>query len=65
MVFPVYHDDGPIGNTYPVPLNLLQECRDNGLKIALGSASKNAMTILNNTGLTPYFDVIIDGTPNN
>lgn len=43
-------------------LEFVKECRDHGLKIALGSASKNAMTILNNTGLTPYFDVIIDGT---
>ncbi|GGH37431.1 beta-phosphoglucomutase [Paenibacillus segetis] len=45
----------------PGALEFIQECKDNGLKIALGSASKNAMTILNNTGLTPYFDVIIDG----
>lgn len=46
----------------PGALEFLQECRDNGLKVALGSASKNAMTILNNTGITPYFDAIIDGT---
>ncbi len=36
--------------------------KDRGIKVALGSASKNAMLILNNTGLTPYFDAIIDGT---
>ncbi|MFC3749192.1 beta-phosphoglucomutase [Paenibacillus sp. GCM10012306] len=46
----------------PGALQFLQECRQNGIKVALGSASKNAMTILNNTGLTPYFDAIIDGT---
>lgn len=46
----------------PGALEFLQECRNNGIKVALGSASKNAMTILNNTGLTPYFDAIIDGT---
>lgn len=46
----------------PGALEFLQACRENGLKTALGSASKNAMTILNNTGLTPYFDAIIDGT---
>ncbi|GGF73526.1 beta-phosphoglucomutase [Paenibacillus albidus] len=46
----------------PGALEFLRECREQGLKIALGSASKNAMTILNNTGLTPYFDAIIDGT---
>ncbi|WP_433945212.1 beta-phosphoglucomutase [Paenibacillus sp. SN-8-1] len=46
----------------PGALEFLKECRANGLKVALGSASKNAMLILNNTGLTPYFDAIIDGT---
>lgn len=46
----------------PGALEFLQACRDNGLKTALGSASKNAMAILNNTGLAPYFDAIIDGT---
>ncbi|MFD2408625.1 beta-phosphoglucomutase [Paenibacillus rhizoplanae] len=46
----------------PGALAFLQECRTAGIKVALGSASKNAMTILNNTGLTPYFDAIIDGT---
>lgn len=46
----------------PGALEFLKACRDNGIKTALGSASKNAMTILDNTGLTPYFDAIIDGT---
>ncbi|MRN53114.1 beta-phosphoglucomutase [Paenibacillus monticola] len=46
----------------PGALEFLKECREQGIKVALGSASKNAMTILNNTGLTPYFDAIIDGT---
>lgn len=46
----------------PGALEFLKECREAGIKVALGSASKNAMTILNNTGLTPYFDAIIDGT---
>ncbi|KUP26375.1 beta-phosphoglucomutase [Paenibacillus sp. DMB5] len=46
----------------PGALSFLQECREAGIKVALGSASKNAMAILNNTGLTPYFDAIIDGT---
>ena len=46
----------------PGALDFLKECRGQGIKVALGSASKNAMTILNNTGLTPYFDAIIDGT---
>jgi beta-phosphoglucomutase len=33
-----------------------------GVKIALGSASKNADMILNNLGIRPLFDVVIDGT---
>lgn len=41
--------------------SLLIELRQNGIKIALGSASKNSMLILNNLNLIPYFDVIIDG----
>ncbi|SES90640.1 beta-phosphoglucomutase [Paenibacillus sp. NFR01] len=45
----------------PGALEFLRECRENGVKTALGSASKNAMAILDNTGLTPYFDAIIDG----
>ncbi|WP_379132986.1 beta-phosphoglucomutase [Paenibacillus sp. sgz500958] len=45
----------------PGALEFLKECRSQGLKVSLGSASKNAMMILNNTGLTPYFDAIIDG----
>lgn len=45
----------------PGALDFLQACRSAGLKVALGSASKNAMLILNNTGLTPCFDAIIDG----
>jgi beta-phosphoglucomutase len=39
----------------------LIELRQNGIKIALGSASKNSMIILNNLNLTSYFDAIIDG----
>lgn len=46
----------------PGALELVKELKAEGIKVALGSASKNAMLILNNTGLTPYFDAIIDGT---
>lgn len=41
--------------------NFLIELRQNGIKIALGSASKNSMMILNNLNLTSYFDAIVDG----
>jgi beta-phosphoglucomutase len=40
----------------------LKLLRKNEIKIALGSASKNSMTILTNLGLVNHFDVIVDGT---
>jgi beta-phosphoglucomutase len=46
----------------PGSLAFLRELKEHGIKVALGSASKNAMTILNNAQLIPYFDAIIDGT---
>lgn len=42
--------------------DFMNELRSAGIKIALGSASKNAMTILNQLELTDYFDAIVDGT---
>ncbi len=39
-------------------LNMLKA---NGVKIALGSASKNAMVILERTGIVELFDAVIDG----
>lgn len=39
----------------------LQACRAAGIKTALGSASKNAMMILDKIGLTYLFDAVIDG----
>lgn len=35
--------------------------RENGMKTAIGSVSKNTMTILNNINMVEYFDAIIDG----
>ena len=35
--------------------------KESNVKIALGSASKNSMLILNNLGLADYFDAIVDG----
>lgn len=40
----------------------LEELKTKGIKIALGSASKNAMTILDRLELTSLFEAIIDGT---
>jgi len=39
----------------------LIELRERGVKVALGSASKNAEIILQNLGILPLFDAIIDG----
>jgi beta-phosphoglucomutase len=39
----------------------LLELRGRGVKIALGSASKNAEIILKNLGILELFDVVIDG----
>ena len=40
---------------------LLIELKNRGIKIALGSASKNAPIILERLGITGLFDIIIDG----
>ena len=39
----------------------LKDLQKRGIKIALGSASKNARMILDRIGLTHYFEAIIDG----
>lgn len=45
----------------PGAKEFLELCRLKGIKVVLGSASKNSMTILKNVGLVDCFDVIIDG----
>ncbi|MDF1547623.1 MAG: beta-phosphoglucomutase [Bacteroidales bacterium] len=45
----------------PGVINFLEEARIRGLKTAIGSASKNAVTILETVQLLDYFDEIIDG----
>lgn len=46
----------------PGAAELLKELRNAGVKIALGSASKNSVTILEKINLLDQFDAIIDGT---
>ncbi len=46
----------------PGAKEFLQIVTNKKIKTALGSVSKNAMTILNKLGLTEYFDSIIDGS---
>jgi len=45
----------------PGAKEFLQSCIDAGLKTALGSASKNSMTILEKVGITHFFNAVIDG----
>lgn len=47
--------------TLPGVEKFLRELRANGIKTALGSASKNAPMILERIGLAPLFDAIVDG----
>lgn len=45
----------------PDVVKVLQYLKDNGQKIALGSASKNARPILEKVGVLHFFDAIVDG----
>jgi len=45
----------------PGAKEFLETCRAAGLKTALGSASKNSMTILDKINLAYLFDAVIDG----
>ena len=45
----------------PGAKEFLELVRASGIKTALGSVSKNSMTILNNLKLIKYFDAVIDG----
>ncbi len=41
--------------------DFLHDLKSRGVKIALGSASKNAGIILDRVGIAPLFDVVVDG----
>lgn len=57
-----YIDKMDSSEILPEVLSTLEFLKKNGKKLALGSASKNAQTILDKVNLTDFFDVIIDGT---
>lgn len=40
---------------------LMENLRERGLKVAIGSASKNTKTVLRQLGILDFFDVIADG----
>lgn len=48
-------------NLFPGVLRLFDDLLCNGIKIALGSASKNARTVLARLGILDRFDAIADG----
>lgn len=50
-----------VNDILPGVENFLKDSRELGIKIALGSASKNASLILEKTGIFGLFDAIIDG----
>lgn len=45
----------------PGVLDFIKNLKKSNVKVVLGSASKNALMILDKTGITKYFDAIIDG----
>jgi beta-phosphoglucomutase len=45
----------------PGVMNALSELRNQGIKIAIGSSSKNTPIILERIGLDTYFDAVADG----
>jgi beta-phosphoglucomutase len=46
----------------PGALALVETCRDRGLRVAIGSSSKNAPAVLAALGIADRFDAIADGT---
>lgn len=46
----------------PGTLEFLKTLQKASIKIALGSASKNALPVLKSTNILSYFDAVIDGT---
>lgn len=49
-------------DTLPGARELVDDCRRRGLRTAIGSASKNARTVLDALTITDQFDAISDGT---
>lgn len=50
-----------VGDILPGADEYLRRLRERGVRVALGSASKNAPLILDRLGITGLFDVIVDG----
>jgi beta-phosphoglucomutase len=52
------------GQTLPGALDFVHQVHEKGLSIALSSASQNARVVIESTGITSAFEVIIDGLQN-
>jgi len=50
-----------VENLLPGAVTILQSLKSRNVKLAVGSASKNAPFVLERLGITPYFDIIADG----
>lgn len=46
----------------PVVIDTLQKLKEKGIRLAIGSSSKNTTFILSQTNLTSYFEVVVDGS---
>ncbi|NOU36322.1 MAG: beta-phosphoglucomutase [Kiritimatiellaceae bacterium] len=49
------------GDLYPGVIDLLKKLKQDGLKLAICSSSKNAQTVLDALDLSKYFDAVIGG----
>ncbi len=56
-----YVDEMTPDEILPGVVSFLEDLQQSGIRIGLGSASKNARRILDHIGLTHFFDTIIDG----
>ena len=60
--YQAYISDISRSEILPGALELLEDCAENSIEIALGSASKNAVRILETLDLMSFFESIVDGT---
>ena len=55
----ILHTDGV--KTYPTTVDLIKELKDKGIHIGVASSSKNCEFVLENVGLTEFFETRVDG----
>ena len=48
-------------DVFPGVMEMLKELKEKGIKIAIGSSSKNTPSILQKIGMESYFDAVSDG----